>query len=448
MKLNKNILAAGIVLLVIGALAGYLISKYTAPPPMEMTAGAIGKGEKGEPLFYRHPMNPDVTSPTPAKDEMGMDYIPVYARDQVSAGPAGTVLIDPVTLQNIGVRTAFAEQKTISHTIRAPGRITFDEEHLSRIHPKTSGWVEKLFINRTGDTVAADTILLDLYSPQLVSSQQEYLLALKSWETQKTSPFPDVRKSARELVRITRKRLELLDVPEHQIKELEQTGEIKETIHIHSPFSGTILSVGVREGQYITPATELYKLADLTRVWVYADVFEYELPWLEAGASASMTVDALPGRVFEGTVDYIYPYLNPETRTARIRLVFDNPDLMLKPDSFSNVILKAATQLDAIVIPSEALIRTGKRTAVFIVRGPGRFEPREVEVGIISSQEVQIISGLKAGDEVVTSGQFLLDSESKLNEVIAKMMAPDREEPAAEHEEMDDMSSMEEPGND
>ncbi|MCH8348273.1 MAG: efflux RND transporter periplasmic adaptor subunit, partial [Proteobacteria bacterium] len=210
----------------------------------------------------------------------------------------------------------------------------------------------------------------------------------------------------------------------------------------------TILSVGVREGQYITPATELYKLADLTRVWVYADVFEYELPWLEAGASASMTVDALPGRVFEGTVDYIYPYLNPETRTARIRLVFDNPDLMLKPDSFSNVILKAATQLEAIVIPSEALIRTGKRTAVFIVRGPGRFEPREVEVGIISSQGVQIISGLKTGDEVVTSGQFLLDSESKLNEVIAKMMAPGSEEPSGEHEEMDDMSSMEEPGND
>lgn len=448
MKLNKNILAPGIVFLVIGGLAGYLISQYSAPPSLEIAAGNGSNGEKVEPLFYRAPMNPDITSPVPAKDEMGMDYIPVYAEDQVSTGPVGTVLIDPVTLQNIGVRTAFAEEKTISRTIRAPGRITFDEEHLSRIHPKIEGWVEKLFINRTGDTIAANSILLALYSPQLVSSQQEYLLALKSWETQKDSPFLDVRKSAEDLVRITRKRLELLDVPEHQIKELEQTGEIMETIHIHSPFPGTILSVGVREGQYITPATELYRLADLTTVWVYADIFEYELPWVDVGDTTSMTVDALPGRVFEGTVDYIYPYLNPETRTARIRLVFDNSDLMLKPDSFSNVILKAATELDAIVIPSEALIRTGKRTAVFVVRGPGRFEPREVGVGIISDQEVQIISGLKAGDEIVTSGQFLLDSESKLNEVIAKMMAGEMEEPASEPEEMDDMSLMEENDND
>lgn len=433
MKINKNILLSGIALLIIGGVAGYLISEYTAPQ-MDMAGAEEKVAGKGEPLFYRHPMNPDVTSPTPVKDEMGMDYVPVYAEDQISAGPAGTVLIDPVTLQNIGVRTALAERKTISHVIRAPGRITFDEEHLSKIHPKTDGWVEKLFVNRTGDTVAADSILLDLYSPQLVSSQQEYLLAIKSWENQKDSPFADVRKSAEDLVRITRKRLELLDVPEHQIQALEENGEIMETIHIHSPFPGTILSVGVREGQFITPATELYRLADLTRVWVYADIFEYELPWVEVGARASMAVDALPGRVFEGTVDYIYPYLNPKTRTARIRLVFDNSDLMLKPDSFSNVILNAATELNAIVIPAEALIRTGKRTAVFVVRGPGRFEPREVEVGIISDQGVQIISGLQAGEEVVISGQFLLDSESKLNEVIAKMMAGAREKPAGERE--------------
>lgn len=425
MKINKNVLLSGIVFLILGGLGGYLISEYTAPPPMDMAGDQVAG--KGEPLFYRHPMNPDITSKAPVKDEMGMDYVPVYAGDQGGAGPAGTVLIDPVTLQNIGVRTALVEQKTISHTIRAPGRITFDEETLSKIHPKTDGWVEKLYLNRTGDMVAADTILLDLYSPQLVSSQQEYLLALKSWETQKTSPYPDVRKSAEDLVRITRKRLAFLDVPEHQIRELEETREIKETIHIHSPFPGTILSVGVREGQYITPGTELYKLADLTTVWVYADIFEYELPWVEVGATASMTIAALPGQTFEGTVEYIYPYLNPETRTARVRLVFDNPDLLLKPNSFSNVVLKAATKLDAVVIPSEALIRTGKRTIVFVVRGPGRFEPRVVDIGIISDQGVQIISGLEPGEEVVTSGQFLLDSESKLNEVIAKMMAGEKE---------------------
>jgi len=448
MKLNKNVLLTGVVFLFVGGLAGVLISKYTLPPPVAAVTGNNKNEAKGEPLFYRAKMNPEITSPVPTKDKMGEDYVPVYAEDQVSTGPAGTVLIDPVTLQNIGVRTAFSRQATISHTVRAPGRITLDEENLSKIHPKTDGWVEKLFINRTGDTVEAGTKLLDLYSPQLVSSQQEYLLALKSWESQKNSPFPDIRKSAEDLLRITRKRLELLDVPEHQIKTLEKTGEITETMHIHSPFPGTILTVGVREGQYITQGTEMYKLADLTTVWVYADVFEYELPWVEVGAKTSMTVDALPGMVFEGDVDYIYPYLNPKTRTARIRLVYDNSKLLLKPDSFVTVALKAATELDAIVIPAEALIRTGKRTAIFTVRGPGRFEPREVEVGIISDQGVQIISGLKAGEEVVTSGQFLLDSESKLNEVIARMMKGSKDAAAPGMEDTETGSSTEENNND
>jgi len=421
--MNKKIILPLLGALAVGISGGYLGNQFLGNPEMEMSK-VIGKGE---PLFYRNPMNPEITSQTPAKDDMGMDYIPVYAEDKISVGPAGTVLIDPVTLQNIGVRTALAEQKAISHTIRAPGRITFDEERLSKIHLKTEGWVEKLYINRTGDTVKAGTPLLELYSPQLVSSQQEFLLALKSWETQKASPYPDVRKSAEDLVRISRKRLELLDVPEQQIRELETTGEIKESIQIRTPFPGTILSVGVREGQFVSPGTELYKMADLTTVWVYAEVFEHELPWVKIGDTTSMTVDGLPGEIFEGTVEYIYPYLNAETRTARLRLVFENPDLILKPDSFSNVILKAAPEMDAIVIPSEALIRTGKRTTVFVVREPGQFEPRQVEIGVITDQGIQIVSGLEAGEKVVTSGQFLLDSESKFNEAIAKMMAPKNE---------------------
>jgi membrane fusion protein, copper/silver efflux system len=447
MRINKAFLLTGAAFLIIGGLAGYLLSTYTSGPS-EMAGGGGENAGKGQPLFYRAPMNPDVTSPVPAKDEMGMDYVPVYAEDQANAGQPGTVLIDPVTLQDIGVRTAVAKRTAFSHTIRAPGRIAYDEENLSKIHLRTDGWVEKLYISRTGDPVAPGSLLLSLYSPQLVSSQQEYLLALKSWESQKDSPFPDVRKSAEDLLRISKKRLELLDVPASRIKELETTGAITDTVDIRSPFGGTVLSIGVREGQYLTPGTEIYQIADLTRVWVFADVFENELPWAEVGAKASMTLEALPGRVFEGVVDYIYPYLNPETRTARFRLVFDNPDLQLRPDSFSNVVLASTTKQDAIVIPSEALIRTGKRTVVFVVSGPGRFEPREVEAGIMSSQEVEIVSGLQAGEAVVTSGQFLLDSESRLNESLAKMMTQDREKPADAPKGMKDMPETENNGND
>jgi len=415
--MNKKTMFIVLATLVVGLIGGYLVSDLTRETAMDMpkTAG------KGEPLFYRNPMNPAVTSKTPAKDDMGMDYIPVYADTQVSAGPAGTVLIDPVTLQNIGIRTGFVEQRPISHTIRAPGRITYDESLLTKINARTEGWVEKVFVTRTGDFVAADTILLDLYSPQLVSSQQEYLLALQAWEAQKSSPYPDIRKGAEDLKNLARRRLELLNVPEHQISELENTRKISEALHIHSPATGTILKIGVQEGQHITPSTDLYHLADLSRVWVMADIFEHELAWVEEGAHASMSVDSLPGVTFHGRVEYVYPFLNPKTRTARVRLVFDNPDLLLKPDSFSTVILAGSARGDALVVPSEAVIRSGTRNTVFVVKGEGRFEPRRVELGVVSDQGIQIVSGLAAGEEVVTSGQFLLDSESKLNEAISKM---------------------------
>ncbi|HXV73381.1 MAG TPA: efflux RND transporter periplasmic adaptor subunit, partial [Sphingomonadales bacterium] len=230
MTINKTALLSGFAFLIVGGLAGYLVSNFAAPPPKDVAENANPAGGRGEPLFYRAPMNPAITSKTPKKDDMGMDYIAVYAEGETGAGPTGTVLIDPVTLQNIGIRTAYAGKKTISHVIRAPGRVAFDEERLSRIHLKTEGWVQKLYVGRTGDTVAAGAVLLSLYSPQLVSSQQEYLLALNNWKIQESSPFPDLRKSAEELVRITRKRLVLLDVPESQIKKLEETGEVKETI--------------------------------------------------------------------------------------------------------------------------------------------------------------------------------------------------------------------------
>ncbi len=384
-------------------------------------------------LFYRNPMNPNITSPAPAKDSMGMDYIPVYAEEDSGndAEPDGTVKIDAVTVQNIGVRTALAERRDLSHDIRAVGRVDFDEARLTRLHPKTDGWIEKLQIDKTGEFVKKGTILLGLYSPQLVTSQQEYLLALNNREILKDSTFKDIREGAEQLVRSTRERLTLLDVPEHQIRELEKTRRIKKSLHIHSPFSGMVMKVGAREGQYVTPTTELYMLADLSNIWVYVDIYENEMPWVTIGDTALMEVAAIPGEVFTGKVTYIYPYMEAKTRTNQVRLEFDNRDLRLKPEMFTNVTVKASPQVDAVLVPSEAIVRSGVRDQVFVVREPGKFEPRIVTLGVSAEGMTQIISGVKPGEEVVTSSQFLIDSESKLLEATAKMLKALETKPSA-----------------
>ncbi len=412
--MNRRLAAAVGLALVAGLAGGYLIARLAAPEP------AVTAEAARPPLFYRHPMNPEITSPVPAKDEMGMDYVPVYAGDD--KGPAGTVSIDPVTVQNIGVRTARAERRTLSHVIRTVGRVDYDEQRLTRLHPKTDGWIKELFVYRTGETVDIDTIMLGIYSPQLVSSQQEYLLALKNKAALEQSPYPDIRQGAEELVTISRQRLTLLDVSEHQIIELEETGKIKESLHIHSPFKGTVLNVGVRKGQYVTPQTELYRIADLTSVWVYVDVYEYELPWVRAGDEAVMEVRGVPGRPFAGKVAYVYPYMEKRSRTVKVRLEFDNADLALKPDMFANVALRSERSIDAVVIPEQAIIRSGTSDRVFVVREPGKFEPRTVRVGVVSEGLAQILEGVEGGEEVVISGQFLIDSESSLREAVTKMM--------------------------
>jgi Cu(I)/Ag(I) efflux system membrane fusion protein len=374
-------------------------------------------------LYYRNPMNPAITSPAPARDSMGMDYIPVYADAGDGAGePAGTVKIDPVTVQNIGVRTTRAEQRSLTHDIRAVGRVDFDEQRLSRLHPKTEGWIENLFIDKTGEMIKKDTILLNIYSPRLVTSQQEYLLALNSLQVLKNSPNDDIRRGAEELVTISRERLQFLDVPEHQIRELEESRQVKKSLHIHSPFNGIVMNVGAREGQYVTPETELYMLADLSNIWVYVDIYENELPWVRIGDRAEMEVRGIPGEVFTGEVTYIYPYLESKTRTNRIRLEFNNKDLRLKPEMFANVTVRTSLQTDAVVVPAEAIVRSGKSDQVFVMRGPGKFEPREVILGVSSDGLVQILSGVRPGEEVVASSQFLIDSESKLREATAKML--------------------------
>ena len=422
--MNKQIVMAVLIALVLGGAGGYWMAGFWGGGGM--VPDAVDETAVDEPgvLFYRNPMNPAITSPVPAQDEMGMDYIPVYAEESGGGDgePAGTVRIDPVTVHNIGVRTAMAEQRSLSRHIRSVGRVAFDEERLSRLHPKTEGWIEELYIDKTGEQIGKDAILLNIYSPQLVTSQQEYLLALNNLDVLGESPYEEIRQGARDLVSSARERLELLDVPEHQIRELERSRRIKKHLHIHSPFDGVIINIGAREGQYVTPATELYKIADLSRVWVFADVYENEVAWIQAGDPVDMKLAAMPGKVFSGRVGYIYPYAEAKTRTIKLRLESDNPDLLLKPDMFADITIHAQRKVDAVVIPAEAVVRSGEREQVFVVREPGKFEPRDVRLGVSAKGMVQVLEGVSAGERVVTSSQFLIDSESKLREATAKML--------------------------
>ena len=421
-----------LIALAAGFAAGYL---FTNKQMQEMDHSAQTQDEERAVLFWRNPMNPAITSPVFMQDEMGMNYLPVYADDDVSDNlPAGTVMIDSVTVQNIGVRTTQAVRQTLTQQINALGRITFNEERLARLHPKTSGWIEGMIVDETGATVGHDAILLNIYSPDLVAAQREYLLALNTWEKAKNETSKSVLKSARE-------RLELFDVPEHQIVELEQSRQVKKQLHIHSPFQGAVMNIGARDGQYVTPKDQLYLIADLNRIWVNVDVFEDQLSWVKIGDKAQMRVRAYPGRTYEGKVTFIHPILNSRSRTAQLRLEFENADLTLKPGMFANVVLYANSQQNIIVVPDEAIVRSGSREQVFVVRKPGQFEPREVTLGVSANGLVQIISGVSEGEYVVTSSQFLIDSESKLREATAKMkerLAHDKH-PAPSDLQMEDM---------
>lgn len=409
--MNKSILMTAVAALIIGAGAGYLLA------PVENGQLVNQSSAEPEALFWRNPMNPVITSPVFMQDEMGMDYIPVYA-DGGSGGsePAGTVTIDPVVVQNIGVRTAAVEQRPLARQINALGHVDFNEQRLARLHPKTSGWIEQLDIEETGTQVSNDTILLGIYSPDLVAAQQEYVVALSNAERLKN-------KAAKSLLKSTRERLQLFDVPAHQIKELEKSRKPMRRLHIHSPFKGWVMNIGVREGQYVTPKDELYLIADLGRIWVYVDVYEDDLPWLKVGDKAELSVRAAPGKRFEGVVSFIHPVLDRKTRTVRVRLEFDNPGLLLKPGMFANVVLQVDPRPNALVVPSEAIVRSGGREQLFVAKGNGKFEPRDVVLGISATGYTQVLVGVNAGEQVVTSSQFLIDSESKLREATAKMMA-------------------------
>jgi Cu(I)/Ag(I) efflux system membrane fusion protein/cobalt-zinc-cadmium efflux system membrane fusion protein len=396
-----------------------LVPLKTTEVVTEHTGAEKSDGER-KVKYWQAPMNPSEIYDKPGKSAMGMDLIPVY-EDQVSSGSA--VQIDPVTVQNMGVRTASVERTDFNRSIRTIGKIDYNEENIFIVSSKISGWIEKLYVDYTGKLVRKGQPLLEIYSPELVTTQQEYLLALKNKELIGETQFASIREGAESLLNSTRQRLLYWDIPESAIKGLEESGEVSKTLKLESPANGVVVHKNAIEGVHIKEGTSLYQIADLSTIWVFVSIYDNELPWVKVGQKATMELSYSPGKVLEGKVVYIYPYLDEKARDVKVRLEFNNPGLELKPGMYSNVWLDSQAIENAIVVPSEAVIRSGQRNLVFVTRGEGRFEPREVSIGEESDDgKIRIISGLMENEEVVISAQFLLDSESRLQEAIQKML--------------------------
>ncbi len=415
---NKKVLI--FMAVVIGILSFFLFKSKGDSSVSQEGASTAKVDKTGKKIaYYQSPMDPTYISEKPGKDTMGMDMVPVYEGEEL---PAGGVRIDPATVQNIGVRSEVIAKRVLKRNIRAVGRVTYDEKKVAYINTKIGGWIEKLYVDYEGQDVKKDDPLLEIYSPELVSTQEEYLLAMEYNQKMKASNIDEISKRSASLLESARKRLEYWDVPQKHIEELEKAGKVRKTLMIHSPATGVIISKTTLEGQYTKPGENLYRIADLSRIWVYADIYEYEVPWVKVGQSADMTLSYLPGKTFRGKITYIYPYLESKTRTVKVRLEFDNVNGDLKPDMYTEVNINTAPSQAVVSVPKEAIIHSGRRKVMIIDKGEGLFEPRDVLIGMETKDFYEILHGAKAGELVVTSAQFLIDSESQLTEAISKML--------------------------
>ena len=377
--------------------------------------------DKGKILFYRNPMNPTITSPVFKKDEMGMDYLPVYESDVKGEAPAveghGAVAIDTARQQLIGLKTAQVVEGPVGGEIRTNGRVTIDETRVRKINVKVEGFVERLYVDFVGKPVGKGQPLFSLYSPEFVSAQREYLLALKTQQTLGQGTF---QASGNDLLEAARRRLQFWDVPREAIDRLERTGEPQRTLTLRSPVSGVVTVKNVVEGSRLTPADIPFEITDLSRVWVLADAYETDLGRAKVGMAAELALQSSPGQVFKGRVAFIDPLLDPKTRTAKLRIEFPNPKGELKPELFGEVVLKGQGR-KGLLVPRDAVMDSGTLKVAFIALGDGRFEPREVTTGASLGEQIEVLTGLKAGDEVVTRANFLVDSESRLRAALAQM---------------------------
>lgn len=389
-----------VVLLVLALTLGVLVGRHTADPVNESTApGSTGAREI---LYWVAPMDPDFRRDGPGKSPMGMDLVPVYANDE----DAGVTSIDPHVLNNMGVRTARAERSSLSRRIETTAKIGWNEATLSHVHTRVDGWVESLKVAAEGDRVRAGELLFELYSPTLVNAQKEYLAALAGGNDG--------------LRRASRDRLAALGMAADEIGRLARDRTVRQRVSFTAEADGVVAMLGVREGMFVTPETDMLSIAALDTVWVHAYVLERQSAWVEAGQRAAVVVDALPGERFETTVDYVYPELDPVSRTVKVRLGLDNAAGRLTPNMLARASIAGRETGPIVNVPREAVIRGGRGNRVVVALGDGRFESRRVLVGLESGERVAIRNGLEEGESVVISGQFLIDSESNVDRALSR----------------------------
>jgi RND family efflux transporter MFP subunit len=385
-------------------------------------AAAPSPSGKRQILYYRHPMDPSVRSDRPAKDQMGMDYSPVYADEAQGASSVpgrAAVTIPPERAQLLGIRSEPVTAGMSGGTLRTVGRVAIDERRREVVQTKYEGYVEKLYADFTGKPVHRGQPLLAIYSPELVAAQKEYLVARGARERLGESTVPGVAAGGAELAEAARQRLRSLDVSAEDIATLERTGATRRTITLRSPVSGLVVEKMAFEGMKVSPADRLYEIADFSRVWILAEVYEKDLAAVRLGLPARVVLPNQPGREWRGTVSFVSPTVKRETRTVEARIDLSNAEGLLKPDMFTDVYLEG-TSASALTVPESAVIQTGERTLVFVDKGQGHYDPREVSIGERVPGGYRVRGGLVAGERVVVSANFLVDSESSIRSAIAR----------------------------
>lgn len=395
--------------LLIGVGLGFGLYAYLSPNNHDMSATTVYDSEvSNEPLYWVAPMDPNYQRDKPGKSPMGMDLIPVYADDLKSgADKPGTVKIDPIVENNLGVKTASVKQEVLTPRIETVGYIAFDESQLWQTNVRVSGWVEELFINAVGERVKQGEVLFTLYSPELVKAQEELLNAYKT--------------KRKGMIKGATDRLETLGVDREQIESMVRRGKASQTIEIKAPTDGVIASLNIREGGYLSPTQAVISAGSLDEVWVDAEVFERQSHWIKKGSQASMNLDAIPGGKWTGEVDYVYPILDPNTRTLRIRLRFSNPLGELKPNMFANVALEPVSSNEVLTIPRSSVIRSGGMTRVVLAEGEGKYRSIRIKVGREAANRIEVLEGLSVGERIVTSAHFMLDSESSQSAELSRI---------------------------
>jgi RND family efflux transporter MFP subunit len=420
MKQGANLAVGMIVVAALAAGGGYWVGNrstqgHNAGPVA--TGGESGKKER-KLLYYRNPMGLPDTSPVPKKDPMGMDYIPVYeGEEENEPSSANQIRISTEKVQKLGVKTEKASMKAIEKLVRAAGRIEPDERRTYAISPKFEGYVERLHVNATGQAVGKGQALFEVYSPELVSAQREYAIAAQGVQSLKGADS-EAQAGMKQLAESSLMRLKNWDISEDQIRALAKSGEAKRTMTFLSPVNGIVTEKKALQGMRFMPGELLYQVTDLSTVWVLADVFEQDIGLVKQGAKAKVKINAYPDKLFEGTVTYIYPTLKAETRTAQVRVELANPGQLLKPGMFANVELAVAARASVVTVPVSGVIDSGTRRIVLVQVGEGRFEPREVRLGARSDDYVEVLEGVRDGEDVVVAANFLIDAESNLKAAV------------------------------